>query len=154
MKKNIIPAYFFLWLLFSLTTAHAESRQFGGFSLYIPTGWEAQESGSRVLLASPGQICVVAIQVSDSAGMDSKLIASEISQILKGAEPEAIGVSGGYGFEAEVGGVPSRIRVNSYGSKFLLFSVTGDREAFAPEIDKIWSSLEGEREQLRGGPGK
>lgn len=136
-------------LLCSLSAAMAETRNFKYFSVDLPPEWEARENGARVMLVSPGQDCAITIVVSDSADMDSKLIAGEMSQILKGTEPEPSGASGAYSFSAEVGGVKSVTRVQSDEGKYLIFSVVGDKEGRAPEVEAIWESLNSRQRKLR-----
>lgn len=142
MRKAFLSLVAGLCLACSCMPALAESRRFEGLSLAAPEGWEVQESGSRLMLISPGQTCVVSIQLGDSGGMDEKLMAGEMSQILKGTAPEALGESGGCAFNAEVAGVASHIRVRSGKDKYLLFSVAGDQAAHAAEVEAIWRGLE------------
>ena len=145
MKRIFLGLFTCLWLVCLSATLHAEIRAFSDFSLVVPLEWQVQESGNRVELISPGQSCVVSILVGDSGGMDSRLIAKEMSQILKGGEPESVAGSEAWAFTAEVGGVASYTRVQSHEGKYLFFSVVGERERFGVEVDAIWQSLSGKQ---------
>ena len=149
MKRAFLGVITCLWLLCLSATLYAETRAFRDFSLIVPPEWQVQESGNRVELISPGQSCVVSILVGDSGGMDSKLIASEMSQILKGGEPEPVAGSEAWAFTAEVGGVASYTRVQSHEGRYLFFSIVGERERFDAEVDAIWQSLNGKRKAVR-----
>ncbi len=137
MQKIITLVLTGCLMLFLCTVSFAGTRSFSHFSVNVPDGWEASETGNVVALLAPGHTAALSIAVDDSQGASGEVLAQAFAKQLNGTAPEAID-DDGYQFTFKnPSGIESRCLLYTEDNQYMLVTMTGENDAFGDIIGSL-----------------
>ena len=131
-----------LCVLALCVASHAERREFETLSLFVPSGWTAEQQGATIVMKAASSDVSLSLASGKLGEASLKEVARRLYEQLDGVEFEE-DEEGDFYFEyRDMAGVPCCVWVYAGGEEdYLVMAVSGGDQPGGEQIEKIVSSI-------------